>query len=216
MRNYNLKKGMVLFCKNGETVILEKYTHSAITVKYKGVMYERPISTINKTLFVRNPVEFNRNQGYKNTNVIEKKAKSNNKIHSSTSGVVNDKKSASARYITFDCCVDKHKNDKDGYTGRVVTISNGVIFEGRPSNTIVAKLDSDENYKFDSVSMNTNLVVTNENKSCLDCYYNKSGECTSWKPCKDFKPAIQLSKSDTDCWPTEGDATFIKRHGRKK
>ena len=56
MNNYELEKNMILYCKNGETVVLVTFTDRNIWVKYKGEIYLRPITTINKTLFLRNPL----------------------------------------------------------------------------------------------------------------------------------------------------------------
>ena len=66
------------------------------------------------------------------------------------------------------------------------------------------------------VSVHTHIEENKEIKSCSDCYHNRSGECSSWEVCDDFRPAINLSKTDTDYWPTEGDATFIKQKGHKR
>ena len=66
------------------------------------------------------------------------------------------------------------------------------------------------------ISVHTQIEENKKIKSCSDCYHNRSGECSSWEVCDDFRPAINLSKTDTDYWPTEGDATFIKQKGHKR
>ena len=52
-------------------------------------------------------------------------------------------------------------------------------------------------------------------KSCMNCKFQISGECTSWDLCSDYQPAYIPSKAETDNWPKEGDATRFKRRGRR-
>ena len=52
-------------------------------------------------------------------------------------------------------------------------------------------------------------------RSCMNCKFQKSGECTSWDLCDDYQPAYTVSKLETDHWPEYGDATMFKRKGRK-
>lgn len=55
-----------------------------------------------------------------------------------------------------------------------------------------------------------------EKKSCLNCRFQASGECSSWDPCDDFQPVYRISQSEMSYWPKEGDATRFKRKGYKK
>jgi len=57
MGDYVLRKGVVLFCRNGQIVVVERYTDTHIWVKYNGKLYERPITIINEKLFFENPCE---------------------------------------------------------------------------------------------------------------------------------------------------------------
>ena len=52
-------------------------------------------------------------------------------------------------------------------------------------------------------------------RSCMNCKFQKSGECTSWDLCEDYQPAYSVSGLETDHWPQYGDATMFKRKGRK-
>ena len=53
--NHTLKKGMTLYCKNGETVVLTDFNENRIEVEYKGKKYGRPITSIQEKLFLENP-----------------------------------------------------------------------------------------------------------------------------------------------------------------
>lgn len=55
MNKYTLKKHTVLYCSNGETVIVEDFSDTHIWVKYKNRIVERPISVINERLFFTKP-----------------------------------------------------------------------------------------------------------------------------------------------------------------
>jgi hypothetical protein len=55
----------------------------------------------------------------------------------------------------------------------------------------------------------------NPPRSCMNCKFQKSGECTSWDLCGDYQPAYTVSSLETDHWPQYGDATMFKRKGRK-
>lgn len=55
MKQYELQKGMILYCKNGETVTVEAFTDTHIWVEYKSRIHERPIAIINEKLFFEDP-----------------------------------------------------------------------------------------------------------------------------------------------------------------
>ena len=150
--DYNLKKHMLLYCANGETVVLEGFTDSQIWVKYKGKIYDRPITIINYKLFYDNPCA--------KTVYLHK-----GKVYNSLD----------------DCQKKQLKNDVK--TEKLVP----------------------------SPEMNAS-----PQKSCRNCRFQISGECSSWDLCDDYQPVYKLSKSETDYWPREGDATRFKKHGRKK
>ena len=99
---------------------------------------------------------------------------------------------------------------------RTISIINGKIYTP-DMDEYEAVLKQAKN-SIDDVP-NSALVHTESSKEkifCSDCYYSRSGECSSWEPCEYYRPAVNLSKSDTDYWPTEGDATFIKQKGHKR
>ena len=55
MSNYGLRKNMLLYCRDGQTVILYNYSREFVWVRYKGKIYRRPIEAINQTLFLDDP-----------------------------------------------------------------------------------------------------------------------------------------------------------------
>ena len=57
MNEYPLRKHMVLYCKDGQTVVLENYSYAFVWVSYKGKIYRRPIEALNKTLFFNDPIQ---------------------------------------------------------------------------------------------------------------------------------------------------------------
>ena len=155
MSHYNLREHMTLYCMNGETVILEKFTDTHIWVKYKGKVYEREITTINNKLFYDDPCA---------------------KIIYLQNGKI---------YDSLEECKAEVRDDKAAPS--VIIESNIMPKEGRE-----------------------------EKKSCMNCRFQKSGECSSWEPCDEFQPVYKISQSDMSYWPKEGDATRFKRKGHKK
>ena len=55
MSNCRLVKNMLLYCRDGQTVILDNYSREFIWVRYKGKIHRRPIEAINQTLFLTDP-----------------------------------------------------------------------------------------------------------------------------------------------------------------
>ena len=53
-------------------------------------------------------------------------------------------------------------------------------------------------------------------KSCRNCKFQISGECSSWDLCDDYQQAYSAPKSETDYYPKYGDATMFKKKSRKK
>lgn len=125
MKNGELKKGMTLYCRNGETVRLLDHSGTQIWVVYKGKTYTRPLTALQTTLFFEDP---------------------------------------------------------------------------RPKDAREAPEPPKEE---------------TPKKSCMNCKFQISGECTSWDLCSDYSPAYIPSKAETDSWPCEGDATRFKRRGRR-
>lgn len=110
------------------------------------------------------------------------------------------------------------KEEKDVVTSKERSIS---IINGKIYTSDMSEYDEVRNRAIDAsntvaISVPTYIEDKKKRKSCEDCYYNRSGECSSWEVCDDFRPAINLSKNDTDYWPTDGDATFIKQKGHKR
>ena len=50
-----------------------------------------------------------------------------------------------------------------------------------------------------------------EKKSCMNCRFQVSGECSSWDLCDDYQPVYRVSQAEMAYWPKEGDATRFKR-----
>ena len=59
MNPYNIKVGMTLYCKNGETVIVTAIGSNEMQLNYKGRTAYRKFSCINQTLFLENPCKKN-------------------------------------------------------------------------------------------------------------------------------------------------------------
>ena len=59
MSPYNIKVGMTLYCKNGETVIVTAIDSKGMTLNYNGRTTYRDFSYINQTLFLENPCKKN-------------------------------------------------------------------------------------------------------------------------------------------------------------
>lgn len=138
MNTYNLKKYMILYCKDGQIVILHDFTDSMIRVKYKDKLYDRPITIINEKLFFENPCR--------------------------------------------------------------VSLSNKRI-------EAAASMGEDES---------TNQENAKQEKKCINCSFQHSGECSSWEVCDDFQPAYSVSDTEKAYWPQYGDATLFKRKRRKR
>lgn len=82
--NKNIIRGIyigdILFCKNGETVVVKKLTENKIEVEYKNKLYSRDLSLIGETLF-KQPFE---EQVQNNTNInTENSRKANSNADSS-------------------------------------------------------------------------------------------------------------------------------------
>lgn len=160
MNKYNLKIGMILYCKNGETVKLASFSDTHIRVIYKGKIHERPITVLNEKLFF---------------------VKSCEKI----------------------ILADSSQTQK-----KIVT---------ELPNTLISPINSKENISTADVLQTP--IKQEENvwkKSCRNCRFQVSGECSSWELCDDYQPVYSPPKSETDYWPKYGDATMFKKKGRRK
>lgn len=58
--------------------------------------------------------------------------------------------------------------------------------------------------------------MTNIFPSCKTCMLSASGECGSWVPCEDYKPAPFISDAKKSSWPKFGGATAIAKRQAKK
>ena len=157
MNNHKLEKNMTLYCKDGQTVVLITFSDRNIWIRYKGELYLRPITAINKTLFFEDP---------------------------------------RAKKLPLNMAkIDLPDVD------------------GRKSERIESQVNSALNT---IIQTTLNLEDTAEKKSCTNCWFQRSGECSSWDVCDDYQPIYTVSDSEKNYWPTYGDATLFRRKSRKK
>lgn len=148
MDQCNLRKHMLLYCRDGQTVVFENYSASFIWVQYKGKIYRRSIDVLNKTLLFTDPLHRTQKPDAETLDDIDLSTAKRNKNEVLSSA------------------------KKTGKNGESIT----------------------------------------SKKSCMNCRFQRSGECFSSKVCKDYEPAYSVSKTERDQWPQYGDATLFKRH----
>ena len=168
INKYNLRCGMFLYSKDGQTVQLASFSETHIRVVYKGKIHERPISVINEKLFFVKSCE--------KIILADSKKMQDSALNEQQGGVIDEKDKFNVQYNV-------------------------------PLTHIFPTAE--------------NSSVSNESedkwvKSCRNCKFQVSGECSSWELCDDYQPAYAPPKSETDYYPKYGDATMFKKKSRKK
>ena len=182
MSKYNLRNGMLLYCKDGQTVQLASFSDTHIRVIYKGKIHERPISVLNERLFF---------------------------VRSCAKIVSIDSKK------TEESIIKKHPqkfiNRSEDFSYDNSKMQSAIVKE-QPQRTT----DKDADFSTANIFLPTVKSEETWKKSCRNCKFQISGECSSWDLCDDYQPVYSPPKSETDYYPKYGDATMFKKKGRKK
>lgn len=186
VNKYKLRAGMLLYCKDGQTVHLASFDDVNIKVLYKGKIETRPISIINDKLFFSNPADCQTAQ-----KSISDKQQSEPIVEKELSPAMS----------------------KTPLAKKTSTVSEVTVLEKVPAISKVSSTPA-------SSASGDNLLKNKDEetwvKSCRNCKFQISGECSSWDLCDDYQKAYTPPKSETDYYPKYGDAIMFKKKGRKR
>lgn len=56
--------------------------------------------------------------------------------------------------------------------------------------------------------------TVSEKKRCENCKYYKKEDCGGLRLCDDYDPVPIIDEYEKSLWPTEGDASYIRKHGK--
>ena len=56
--------------------------------------------------------------------------------------------------------------------------------------------------------------TVSEKKRCENCKYYKKEDCGGLRLCDDYDPVPIVDEYEKSLWPTEGDASYIRKHGK--
>lgn len=75
-----------------------------------------------------------------------------------------------------------------------------------------SKFEKRQNAKNNDKTGNTHTV--SEKKRCENCKYYKKEDCGGLRLCDDYDPVPTIDEYEKSLWPTEGDASYIRKHGK--